>query len=241
MCISENKVFSRKYYHAYDDRYLAIHEKNVTWAGNLPTPIVMDVVKKYAIDRMAPILEIGCGEGRDSIALLKNGYSLTATDVSAEAIRYCKEQYAAYYKSFSVLDACDCNQDIGRFDFIFATAVLHMLVEEKDRNRFLDFFYRHLNDKGKALILTMGNGTDEFRTDPSKAFEIQQRDNNSAQIPVLVTNTSCAMVSFETLNREVRKAGLKVIESGITESLPDFTELMYVVVERQVTPRRRNR
>lgn len=223
---------NRCYYKAYDERYKAIHKENLTWAAETPTPIVIEMLRKYHIAKDAPILEIGCGEGRDSIAVLKESYCLTASDVSSEAIRYCKAKFPAYQSCFQVIDAC--RDDPGqRFDFIFATSVLHMLVADADRNTFLKFFYDHLTPKGKALILTMGDGVAEFRSDPNTAYELQERTNNAVQAPVIVPNTSCAMVSFATLEKELAKAGLTVLESGITQSLPDFNSLMYAVVERR--------
>jgi hypothetical protein len=40
------------------------------------------------------------------------------------------------------------------------------------------------------------------------------------------------MVSFRTLERELKENGLKIVEEGITESLPDFDSLMYAVVRK---------
>ncbi len=222
---------NRCYYKAYDERYKAIHERNHTWADDTPTPIVLEMLQKYHIAKEAPILEIGCGEGRDSIAVLKENYHLSASDVSPEAIRYCKEKNLEFQSCFKVLDACK-NETEEVYDFIFATSVLHMLVEDADRNAFLTFFYNHLSENGKALILTMGDGTTEFSTDTSTAYEMQERTNNASQIAVTVPNTSCRMVSFETLEREIKKAGLTILESGITQSLPDFNSLMYVIVSK---------
>ncbi len=111
--------------------------------------------------------------------------------------------------------------------------VLHMLVENVDRKAFLNFFWKHLKENGKALILTMGNGIDEFSTNANTAYEMQKRTNNVSKIPVIVPNTSCKMVSFKTLEKELMDAGLLILESGITQSLPDFDSLMYVVVSKE--------
>ncbi len=223
---------NRCYYKAYDERYKAIHQKNHTWAAETPTPIVKEVLQKYNIAKDAPMLEVGCGEGRDSIAVLNESYCLTASDVSSEAIRYCKEKFPAFNSCFEVIDACHDNLNKS-FDFIFATSVLHMLVEDRDRNSFLKFFYKHLTTNGKALILTMGDGISEFSTDANTAYEMQERTNNASNIPVIVPNTSCRMVSFETLKKELTKAGLIVLETGITQSLPDFNSLMYAIAEKR--------
>ncbi len=219
-----------KYYHAYDDRYRAIHKINHTWATDEATPIVLEMIEKCAIDKMAPMLEIGCGEGRDSVPLLERGYNLTASDVSAEAIRFCKEKYPQFSERFKVVDACA--DTLGEaYKFIFATAVLHMLTEDADRAAFLNFIYRHLDKSGTALILTMGDGESEFCTDKNTAFDLQERTNNASGVPVVVTNTTCRMVSFATLTRELEAAHLKILYRGIT-SCTDFSSMLYTLVTK---------
>ena len=83
----------KNYYEAYDDRYQQVHEQKLRWASDEPTPIVSQVMHRVGIDKEAPVLELGCGEGRDASALLQMGYSVTATDISPEAIRYCRERF----------------------------------------------------------------------------------------------------------------------------------------------------
>ena len=68
----------KAYYRAYDERYKAVHEKNLRCLGYESSPIVAEILKKYAIPKDAPLLELGCGEGRDSIAVLEQGYRLRA-------------------------------------------------------------------------------------------------------------------------------------------------------------------
>ena len=80
----------RKYYEAYDERYKTAHEKGVSWSSENRTPIVLETIEKYISDCHTPMLEIGCGEGRDARAVLEREYHLLATDISGEAIAYCK-------------------------------------------------------------------------------------------------------------------------------------------------------
>lgn len=80
-------------------------------------------------------------------------------------------------KNFSILDCLSDNLD-KLFDFIYAVAVVHMLVLDEDRNRFYQFIYNHLKPEGLALICTMGDGECEMKSDISKAFEIQKESTN---------------------------------------------------------------
>ena len=217
----------KKYYEAYEDRYKTAHEKGVSWSSSQCTPIVLETIRKYISDPETPMLEIGCGEGRDAKAVLEKGYRLLATDISPEAVAYCKAHIPARSGGFAVLD-CVRGEHPDKYGFIYAVAVIHMLVLDEDRNAFYTFVRDHLAENGLALICTMGDGEAELKSDISTAFQLQERDHESGKM--LVAGTSCRMVSFETFEKEIVSNGLKIVEKGLTESMPDFNSLMYAIV-----------
>lgn len=223
------ELSAKKYYDAYDERYKTAHKCGVSWSSDVSTPIVMETINKYHIGRHQPILEIGCGEGRDSRAVLENGYALKATDISKEAIAYCKQQMPQYADHFSVLDCLSGKLDAS-FDFIFGIAVIHMLVPDADRNSFYQFIRNHLSANGIALICAMGDGQFEMQSDITQAFTLQERNHESGKM--MVAGTSCRMVSFPVFEAELARNGLAILEKGITASLPDFNSLMYAVVRK---------
>ena len=155
---------NRKYYEAYEDRYKTAHEKGVSWEQMKNTPIVMDIIHRYHLHPEHSLLEIGCGEGRDSSTVLENGFNLMATDISPEAINYCKKKMPDFESKFMVLDclSSDLNE---KFDFIYSIAVIHMLVLDEDRNGFYQFIHSHLKSDGIALICSMGDGKYEMQSD----------------------------------------------------------------------------
>jgi len=217
----------RKYYTAYEERYKTAHAQGVSWASSVSTPIVMEVIDKYGISHSQRLLEIGCGEGRDSRTVLEHGFQLTATDISSEAIAYCKEKMPEYENQFSVLDCLSDELD-EKFDFLFAIAVVHMLVPDEDRDGFYGFLRSHLTAGGIALICTMGDGEVERQSDIRSAFTLQERDHESGKM--MVAGTSCRMVSWNTFEKELSRNGFTILEKGMTSSLPDFNSLMYAVV-----------
>lgn len=217
------------YYEAYDERYKAIHAKGYSWAGGQNTPIVMETIEKYGIRPSAPMLEIGCGEGRDAGFLLERGFDLLATDVSPEAISYCRKARPGFEDRFQVMD-CLKDSHGRRYAFIYSVAVIHMLVPDDDRKAFYRFIREHLSESGLALICTMGDGQSELMTDIRDAFVLKERDHPSGK--VLVAGTSCRMVSFPRFESELSESGLQIIEKGITACMPDFNALMYAVVKR---------
>ena len=216
------------YYEAYDQRYRIAHAAGVRWMGEAPTPILQDVLTRYGVARDTPMLELGCGEGRDAIPLLRCGYvNLIATDVSPEAIRYCRSLCPDGAERFQVLD-CVCGKLEGRFGFLYAVAVLHMLTEDPDRRAFYRFVREHLTPEGLALLCAMGDGTRESATDPRAAFELREREAEGKTLRV--TNTSCRVVNWATLERELTESGLLLCEKGLTAAEGQFDCLMYAVV-----------
>ena len=131
--------------------------------------------------------------------------------------------------NFSVLDCLSADID-KVFDFIYAIAVIHMLVLDDDRDKFYQFIYDHLKQTGLALICTMGDGETEVQSDINNAFELQEREHESGKM--MVAGTSCRMVSFKTFEEELKRNHLAIIEKGITSALPDFNSLMFAVVRR---------
>ena len=221
----------RKYYEAYDDRYRQVHKLNLQWFCGEPTPIVMETIRKQGILKTQKLLELGCGEGRDAFVLLNQGYDLLATDISPAAISYCTNRMPTHSGHFRVLDCVAGNLE-GWFDFIYAVAVVHMLVEDDDRNAFYRFVCSHLSPNGKALICTMGDGEHERSSDISTAFQLQDRVHEPTGTPVKIAGTSCRMVSFFTFAEELNRNGLAIVERGMTAIEPDFSQLMYAVVRR---------
>lgn len=220
----------RKYYEAYDDRYRQVHGKNLQWFYEEPTAVVREIIDKYQITRDHKLLELGCGEGRDAFPLLNTGFDLVATDISPAAIQYCRNKFPVYADQFQVLDCVAGTLD-GKFDFIYAVAVLHMLVLDEDRNAFYTFIREHLLPDGIALICTMGDGKMERQTDIRTAFDLQKRTHEQTGLEVRVASTSCRMVTFENFEEELKRNAFKVLNMGLTNAAPDFPVLMYAVVQ----------
>lgn len=97
----------KKYYEAYDERYKDIHSLGLTWETEKHSKILDKIILEYKISKISTILELGCGEGRDAIYVLNQGYNLLATDISQEAIKYCKGNAHVYNNNFITLNACE--------------------------------------------------------------------------------------------------------------------------------------
>jgi len=224
----------KTYYEAYDDRYRQVHDQSLRWFAESPSPIVHDTIREFGIQKTDKLLEIGCGEGRDASFLLHGGYDLLATDVSPAALDFCRKEFPEYADRFRILD-CLNSQCSERFDFIYAIAVVHMLVPDSDRAKFYVFIREHLTESGIGLICSMGDGVTQRRSDPSKAFELQDRVHEATGQRLKIASTSYRSVSFEAFEDELRSVDLKILKKGITAVEPDYGKMMYAVVKRAGT------
>ena len=222
-----------QYYKAYDKRYKQVHEKNLSWSSNNRTEIIEEIIKKYNITNNSKILEIGCGEGRDAIYLLNKNYNLLATDVSAEAINYCKANDPNHTTNYQVLDVLDAKQIHTQYDFIYSIACIHMLVLDNDRNNYYKFIYNHLTDNGIALILSMGDGVNESKSNIKEAWNNTKRIHEETKEELTIATTSCRIVNFNTLTKEIEKNNMTILEKGITKIIPGFPQIMYVLIKKK--------
>ena len=106
-----------------------------------------------------------------------------------------------------------------------------MLVLDEDRTKYYNYIYNHLEDNGYALILTMGNGIKESASDINKAFDNIKRTHQKTSQEIEVATTSCRIVNFDTLLKEVNNK-FEVIEYGITEIENHFDRIMYIVIKK---------
>lgn len=173
--------------------------------------------------------------GRDAFPLLEQGYDLLATDVSPEAIAFCRGQAACLCRPLPVVD-CISGLLNGTFDFIYAVAVVHMLVPDEDRDAFYTFIRDHLSPAGLALICTMGDGVTERQTDIRTAFDLQRRVHRQSGRMLQIANTSCRWVSFRTWERELERNSLNCIKKGMAAAGLDFPQMMYTVIGRRDRP-----
>ncbi len=179
------------YYKAYDDRYKIIHQHGLLWSTQTTTPELIEWINYYNIPKNNEILEIGCGEGRDSLYLNSLGYKITAIDVSETAIKKSIELDKYKEINWIVDDILNLAKLINKkFSYIFSIATLHMLVLDRDRKKFLKNIYNLLNINGKLLLVNMYNNKINSITNKNEAFNLVERKHQATGKIFLVPQTS---------------------------------------------------
>lgn len=222
------------YYKAHDKRYRQTYENNSLWEISERTKEVIDTLKKCKITKNSNILELGCGEGRDAIYLLDNGYNVLGVDYSFAVIDKCNElTNYKYVNNFKQLDLIE-NSLHEKFDFIYSVAVIHMFVLDEHRNKFYNFIYDHLKDNGIALIISMGDGVLEINSDLEKAFDDTKRVNINTNKEIMVASTSCRVKKIDEMKKEIQLNNLEILEEKIIDDVPSFNKCMLFIVKKKL-------
>jgi len=124
------------------------------------------------------IIDVGCGNGRDSIFFAKNNINTVGVDFCLDEIKFLNAKYKADNLNFQVMDMANMGEFNFRIDYIYTRLSLHS-INEKDEDSFLKWVYDSLINNGylflearsdKDKMLTQGvkisnneNYTDHYR------------------------------------------------------------------------------
>ena len=151
------KINRQNYLQAYDERYKTVYNnKGAYWYK----PIAHAVIGKYfsSINDTTnkKVLDIGCGEGRNSIYLSSLGFKVFSIDNSEVAISILKDKIIKnslgikYYKADFITSSIYKN---NYFDFVIDCEFSHLLVFNKDRSLFFNKILSILKNNGKLIMI----------------------------------------------------------------------------------------
>ena len=119
-------------------------------APSFPSPFAEYVANKLSTKQN--ILEIGCGNGRDSKFFSSKGHHVTGLDRSREAIELCKNLYSSEPIEFffgAITDIAKTNKK--KYDLIYSRFVIHAMSLNEELEM-LTMSYRLLNEDGQFFI-----------------------------------------------------------------------------------------
>lgn len=119
-----------------------IYDNKVPAWGNEPAQILKKFLMHFP--HGAKILDIGCGEGRNSIHLSRLGYKVTGVDISQSAINLAKSKESKCV--FYCMDALNNKLD-EKFDVIIDFGLFHFVPYEY-REKYVDNIYSMLSNNG---------------------------------------------------------------------------------------------
>ena len=137
--------------------------------SRLPVEGEPDIVAS-AVPAGASLLELGCGVGRVTHALVERGFEVTAVDESAEML----ERVRGARTVRSTIEGLDLGE---KFDAVMLASLLVNTGDPQVRRGMLDACRRHVADDGCVLIQRVRDGAyDDVpreRVDPDGRFTIR--------------------------------------------------------------------
>jgi len=116
-----------------------------------PSPFALFVLKKY-LQRNDHLIELGCGNGRDSVFFEKNGVDVAAIEQCQNEVAFLNEKYSTDKIKFYADNFTSVKTDFGKnFDHIYSRFTFHAITEE-DEDVTLNWIYTSLKKDGLFLL-----------------------------------------------------------------------------------------
>lgn len=138
------------------DRQITIYEEEYKtpeyYWGIAPSKICLKVLDLLPPSSHLKLLDIGCGEGKDSVFFARNGYDVTAFDISDAGIEKTKrlaDKIGVPIKVFKA-DVLDYRLDTN-FDILFSSGVFHYIKPDL-RHDILSNYKRFTNINGLHIF-----------------------------------------------------------------------------------------
>src|SRR5690349_11199510 len=114
---------------------------------------LFDQLLKGRYDNCKKVLDVGCGNGRNLVYLLRNGYEVLGVDPQPHAVETVKELSAALapdnpQENFMVCSAENLPFSDATFDLVISSAVLHFAKNEQHFDSMLQSMFRVLKPGG---------------------------------------------------------------------------------------------
>jgi 2-polyprenyl-3-methyl-5-hydroxy-6-metoxy-1,4-benzoquinol methylase len=128
--------------------------------GTEPTSVARQLVPLFRREKVARLLDAGCGSGRDALFYAREGFRVTGLDVSANALRRARERAAETGVSLECVaqDLLVADLPLGSFDAVVAIHLLH-LQPEPVRQAMMNRLWSLARDGG--LIVLANYATEE--------------------------------------------------------------------------------
>ena len=153
----------------YDKRY---NQKDYYW-GKVPSTLCYKVLELYPPQEDTTLLDVGCGEGRNAVFFARNGYKVTAFDLSPLGVEKTKQMASEGRTTIDVFQADLNKYRLDReYHILFSGGVLHYIPQELREEIFSNY-----------KIHTKKNGLNVFSVFVKKPFIEKAPDGESSAHP----------------------------------------------------------
>lgn len=115
-----------------------------------PTPFSKFILQYLDLENGKNLVELGCGNGRDSIFLSNSGINVLGIDQVNTEIKFLNKEFSSDNLKFICSDFTNLDLDF-KFDYVYSRFTLHSIDEEAE-NRVLNWVSDHLNENGLFFV-----------------------------------------------------------------------------------------
>ena len=162
------------------------------------------------------LIELGCGNGRDSIFFEKFGVNITAFDQCDNEVAYLNKKYSNDNLKFEAGDFTQLGKRTSS-DFIYSRFTLHSIDREQEK-RTLRWALDNLNNLG-LFFIEIRSINDELCGEGSQVGENE-----------FVTDHYRRFVKYDEFTQRIKDAGFSIIYQIESQGLAPYKEEDPVVV-----------
>lgn len=190
-----------------------------------PNPVDPSTFAKFIIGFMEPekkLIELGCGNGRDSVYFAQQKINVTAIDQVEEEMDYLNKKHSLYNLNFKADDFTNLDTD-KKYDYTYSRFTLHSVNEEAEK-RVFNWITKQLNDKGLFFLEVRSINDPMFQ----KGEKISESEN--------VTTHYRRYLDFDETIEKLENRGLKILykleSQGLAKYKDDDPTLIRIVAQK---------
>lgn len=175
------------------DQYAASYDEEFTFSsvGKLQRDRVWRFLSKNISPQTHPeVLELNCGTGEDALWFLKNGYKITATDISNEMVHVAKRKLGDNNATVFQADISEVGAKLEdeKFDLIFSDFGGLNCLDANVLKEMDVIFSQLLNPGGRLIFVVMSRNCKweqwyfKRKNEPGKAFRRRSAEGSEAII-----------------------------------------------------------
>jgi ubiquinone/menaquinone biosynthesis C-methylase UbiE len=175
------------------DQYAASYDEEFTFSsvGKFQRDRVWRFLSKNISPQTHPeVLELNCGTGEDALWFLKNGFKITATDISNEMVHVAKQKLGDNNAAIFQSDISEVGEKLNdkKFDLIFSDFGGLNCLDANALKEMDLVFSRLLNPGGRLIFVVMSRNCKweqwyfKRKNEPAKAFRRRSAEGSEAVI-----------------------------------------------------------
>lgn len=175
------------------DRYAASYDEEFTFSsvGKFQRERVWRFLSKHISPGTHPeVLELNCGTGEDALWFVKNGFKITATDISNEMVQVAKQKLGNNHAAVLQADIAEIGEKLynKKFDLIFSDFGGLNCLNANALKEMDSVFSRLLKPGGRLIFVVMSRNCKweqwyfKRKNEPGKAFRRRSAEGSEAVI-----------------------------------------------------------